>query len=118
MPSNDYKLVIHADRTPAGEHERRYNSPNVNEIAAVITNEECAKRDIVLQRQNNRLQRISEIHPSYDALQYPLIFWKGEDGYDINYKQINANGYNICALISQSSVPKNTCIFKMPYNMI
>ncbi|GFV46445.1 uncharacterized protein TNCV_3233341 [Trichonephila clavipes] len=32
-PSANYKVVIHADRTPSGEHERRYNAPMVNEVA-------------------------------------------------------------------------------------
>ena len=46
-------------------------------------------RDIVLEKRNNRLQRVSETHRSYDALQYPLIFWQGEDGYDFSIMQIN-----------------------------
>ncbi|UYV83591.1 hypothetical protein LAZ67_23001547 [Cordylochernes scorpioides] len=27
MPSDEYKLVIRADKTPSGEHERRFNAP-------------------------------------------------------------------------------------------
>lgn len=89
MPTNDYKVVIHGDRTPAGEHDRRYNAPNVNEVAVIITNEQRGPRDIVLEKQNAGLQRINELHYAYDALQYPLIFWKGEDGYHINLKQVD-----------------------------
>lgn len=36
------------------------------------------------------LQRISETHRSYDALQYPLLFWEGEDGYNVNVYQIDS----------------------------
>ncbi|GFT05678.1 hypothetical protein TNCV_1045351 [Trichonephila clavipes] len=28
--------------------------------------------------------RINEAHRAYDALQYPLMFFRGEDGYQIN----------------------------------
>ena len=40
-----------------------------------------SKRDIILERQSGRLKRISEFHPSYLALQYPLLFPYGEDGF-------------------------------------
>ncbi|GBP60481.1 hypothetical protein EVAR_37517_1 [Eumeta japonica] len=42
------------------------------------------KRDIVLRSRDNKLMRISETHHSHDALQYPLMFCYGEDGYHIN----------------------------------
>ena len=35
------------------------------------------------------MQIIQDNHRSYDALQYPLIFWEGEDGYHLNIKQMN-----------------------------
>lgn len=46
-------------------------------------------RDIVLQRRQEDLESISETHRSYSALQYTIIFSKGEDGYDLTLKQIN-----------------------------
>ncbi len=36
------------------------------------------------------LQRIKETYSAYDSLQHPLIFWKGEDSYCINLKQVNS----------------------------
>lgn len=89
MISDRYKVVIKADKKPIGEHERRYNAPQVNEVAVVIVDNECTKRDIIIQRRGCALQRIAETHRSYDALQYPLIFWQGEDGYHLNIQQIN-----------------------------
>ena len=82
--STDFRIVISADQRPAGEHERRYNAPVVNEVAALLVNEEHGKRDIVLKLRDDRLTRINETHRSYDALQYPLMLWKGQDGYQIN----------------------------------
>ncbi|GFV57396.1 HTH_Tnp_Tc3_2 domain-containing protein [Trichonephila clavipes] len=36
VTSDNYKAVIHPDRVPRGEHERRFNAPTTNEIAAVV----------------------------------------------------------------------------------
>ena len=44
-------------------------------------------RDILLHTRSDAVQRISETHRSYDALQYPLLFCRGEDGYDIALPQ-------------------------------
>lgn len=89
MISDEYKVVIRADKRPVGEHERRFNAPQVNEIAVVIVDNEYSQRDIIIQRRSDRLQRIAETHRSYDALQYPLIFLRGEDGYHFNIQQID-----------------------------
>lgn len=64
-----------------GEHQRRFNIPTVDEVAIVISGNEFGKRDIILQKRDDSLKRVAETHRSYDALQYPLIFPKGEDGY-------------------------------------
>lgn len=94
MPSDDHSIVIKADKRPAGTHERQYNAPTVREISIVVVGESLESRDIVIKRRTgNALQRISETHRSYDALQYPLMFCRGEDGYHLRYNMINpANG--------------------------
>lgn len=92
MPSDNHKIIIRADKTPAGQHAGRYNPPTINEVAIVIVGEGFHPRDIVLHRRNNELQRVSETHRSYDALQYPLLFWQGEDGYQFNLKMRNPSG--------------------------
>ena len=86
MKGDDYKIVIKADKTPRGEHEKRYNAPTAEEVAIVIVGEEFSTRDIVLSRRNGALKRIMETHRSYDPLQYPLLFWQGEDGYHFAIK--------------------------------
>ncbi|KAL0860565.1 hypothetical protein ABMA27_009936 [Loxostege sticticalis] len=78
----NYKFVINADRRPAASHLGRYNAPSTNEVAVLLVDQECDKRDVVLRSRENRLQRISETHRAYDALQYPLMFCHGEDGYN------------------------------------
>ena len=53
MPSDEYKVIIKADKTPVGEHARRFNEPLVNEVAVVIVGNEFNKRDIVLEKKNS-----------------------------------------------------------------
>lgn len=86
MPADHYRAVIRADRTPAGEHERRFNAPTSDEVAMVVVDGGEYKRDIVVYKSNNQLQRNYEMHPHYDALQYPLLFWTGMSTYD--YKTV------------------------------
>ncbi|KAG6670695.1 hypothetical protein I3843_Q045000 [Carya illinoinensis] len=54
-------------------------------IAAIIIgdigNIEDAHRDIVVQYKGGGLKMINELHPSYMALQYPLLFPYEEDGF-------------------------------------
>lgn len=89
MPSDDHKIVIRADRRPIDEHERRFNAPLNNEVAVVIVGDKFQSRDIVLRRRNNQLQRVHDKHRSYDALQYPISFCRGDDGYSINIKMVD-----------------------------
>ena len=58
--------------------------PTIDEGDVVIIGENLQSRDIVPHRRD-----VYETHRSYDALQYPLIFWQGEDGYHINIKIVN-----------------------------
>ncbi|XP_063920386.1 uncharacterized protein LOC135135292 [Zophobas morio] len=85
--ADDFKLIIRADKTPSNEHERRFNAPIAPEVAAVIVGTEITRRDIVISRRNQTKQRIAETHRSYDALQYPILFPRGEDGYHLELYQ-------------------------------
>ncbi|XP_057746430.1 uncharacterized protein LOC130965687 [Arachis stenosperma] len=67
-----------------GKDGRRYNLPSTNEVAALIVGDfDFAKtdRDIVVETHSGRLQRINQLNPAYLALQYPLLFPYGEDGF-------------------------------------
>ena len=61
MPSDNHKIVIKADKMPAGQHARRFNAPTI-EFAIVIVGENLEYQDIVLHRRTNLLQRVSETH--------------------------------------------------------
>ncbi|KAL7111175.1 hypothetical protein ACP275_05G071400 [Erythranthe tilingii] len=78
------KLRLVKSRSTDG---RTYNLPNASEIAGLIIGDfdtQEGVRDIVVETRSNKLQRISELHPLYLPLQYPLLFPYGEDGYRDN----------------------------------
>lgn len=89
MPADDYRVVIRADKTPSNEHERRFNAPTINEVAIVMVGQEFERRNIIIERRNTTLKRIAETHRSYDALQYPLLFCRGKDGYHFHIKRVD-----------------------------
>lgn len=52
-------------------------------------------RDIVIKKKSSQTFRIYDCHRLYDALQYPLMFWKGQSGYQFNIPMINPVTGNI-----------------------
>lgn len=55
----------------------------------VVDNEFANERDIVVEDKILGLKHISDLHPSFMCLQYPLLFPYGEDGYRTNIKHRN-----------------------------
>ncbi|XP_035835715.1 uncharacterized protein LOC110897674 [Helianthus annuus] len=83
-PHVNLKLRLIGTREKDG---RTYNLPTAGEIAALIVGDienVIDNRDIVVETQTGTLKRISELHPSYLALQYPILFPYGDDGYRID----------------------------------
>ncbi|GJU93602.1 ribonuclease H-like domain-containing protein, partial [Tanacetum coccineum] len=63
---------------------KEFRMPIVAEVAALITNDfgdGIPSRDIIVNKQDYGPERISELHPVYMVLQYPLLFPYGEDGF-------------------------------------
>ena len=89
MHLDNHRVHIRADKTPPGEHPRRFNAPSGNEVAVVLVGQELGKHDILLRKRDDQVQRVSVTHRSYDLLQYPLLFVNGEDGYCITNMQTN-----------------------------
>lgn len=85
----EYSIIICADKTLTGEHPRRFNAPISSEVPLIMSGEQHGNQYIVLQQRNKTLKRIAETHRSYDPLQYPLIFWQGDDGYHFQLRQQN-----------------------------
>ncbi|XP_074297506.1 uncharacterized protein LOC141628239 [Silene latifolia] len=83
---NDVQLSIRLLGS-RNKKDKVYNNPTASEIAALIVSPEGSStkgRDIVIDHKSTGLQTISELHPSYMALQYPLLFPYGEDNYHLD----------------------------------
>ena len=55
MPTDTHKIVISADKTPPGQHVRRYNAPTIDEVAIVMVGDQFLPRDIILHKRNAQL---------------------------------------------------------------
>ena len=74
---------------------RQYNLPAASEVAALIIGEQDGENnefDIIVETKDKMSQRISELHPSYMSMQYPLLFPYGEDGYRLEIEYENKRG--------------------------
>ncbi|XP_076923354.1 uncharacterized protein LOC143585452 [Bidens hawaiensis] len=96
-PHNDFKLRIVGTRKYNG---RTYNLPTASEVAALIVGDigdAMDKRDIIVNSRSGGLRRISELHPSYTPLQFPLIYPFGEDGYKVDIAHRNVDSSSTAA---------------------
>ncbi|KVH98723.1 hypothetical protein Ccrd_023051 [Cynara cardunculus var. scolymus] len=66
---------------------RQYNLPSANEVACLIVgdlSENNFERDVIVEHRTTGLQRITDLHPSFMSMTYPLIHPYGEDGFRQN----------------------------------
>ena len=74
-----------------GADRRRYNAPLHEEVAAIFVGNDGAPphaRDIVIYPHNQPLRHISYISANIDPMLYPLIFPRGEPGWDPNMTHV------------------------------
>ncbi len=70
-------------RPAPGVHRRSGSLPTADEVAVILPGDgsEGDYCDIILWTRPGPLQRISELHPAYAPLQYPLLFPLGTSGW-------------------------------------
>ena len=51
--------------------------------------DEFGTRDAVLRKYGDMLTRAKNTHRFHNSLQHPLIFWKGQEGYNIDIPALN-----------------------------
>ncbi|XP_071738697.1 uncharacterized protein [Rutidosis leptorrhynchoides] len=93
-PHQHLRLRLIARRNTDG---RTYNLPTASEVAGLIVGDidsSFEERDIIVETKSGQLKRISELHPGYLSLQYPLLFPLGQDGYRRGIKHRNVDGNN------------------------
>ncbi|GKC21026.1 ATP-dependent DNA helicase PIF1-like protein [Tanacetum coccineum] len=94
--TNDQRLKLRLIGT-RNRDGRQYNLPTASEVAALIVGDFDStknKRDIILLQQDGDLKRISELHPQYLAMQYPLFFPYAEDGYRTDIFHYGVTNYD------------------------
>ena len=67
-------------------HSSQYNLPIASKVAGPIVGDfdlNNGYRDIIVEDCHHGLRHISEIHPAFMAMQYPLLFPYGEDGFSL-----------------------------------
>ena len=77
-------VIIRADHRPVRIQKRVFNEPTTDEVDIIVVSHQQ-----MLEIHLNFLQRITETHISYDALQYPLSFWARDDGYHFQHSMTN-----------------------------
>ena len=119
----DLKLVITDNRT---KDSRCYNTPSASEVAAIMIDDgqeiETQNRNIILRPYEGGVQRISEIHRSYTALHYVLMFPRSEDGWHPNIpirnnESIYVNDEEISGISSEdkANTINKKCVTAMNY---
>ncbi|XP_074364745.1 uncharacterized protein LOC141705756 [Apium graveolens] len=76
----DLEITLKVIRSESG---RDCHISNTDEVAGIMvgdTKDTCGERDIVVHDKIKGLVRVSYVHPKLMALQYPLLFSRGEDG--------------------------------------
>uniref|UniRef100_A0A803PIG5 ATP-dependent DNA helicase n=1 Tax=Cannabis sativa TaxID=3483 RepID=A0A803PIG5_CANSA len=81
QPEATLRLRLLQNRASDG---RQYNMPTISEVVGLIVgdfSEANYERDVIVEHRTNGLQRITDLHPSFMSMTYPLIHPYGEDGY-------------------------------------
>ncbi|CAN6861879.1 unnamed protein product [Brassica oleracea] len=69
------------------KRNRQYDTPQVDEIAGLIVGDftqDMGERDVIVQHKSSDLQHISDMHPLFMTLQYPILFPHGQIGFNEN----------------------------------
>lgn len=80
----DLKVELKVCRSQSGREDHISATDEVVGVMIDSVNNTYGCRDIIIESKRdgvNNLQRVSYIHPKLMALQYPLLFPNGEDGY-------------------------------------
>ncbi|XP_063939755.1 uncharacterized protein LOC135148459 [Daucus carota subsp. sativus] len=77
----DLKVELKVCRSQSGRENHISSSDEVAGIMVGTSDNTSPDRDIIVEPKFGALQKISYIHPKLMALQYPLLFPNGEDGY-------------------------------------
>ena len=89
QPESVFRLRLLSERTNDG---RQYNLPTASEVAGLIIGDLTDanfQRDVIVEHRKKGLQRITDLHPSFMSMTYPLIHPYGEDGYRLGIQLVD-----------------------------
>lgn len=69
LRNGNNQIVIKADKVPSGEHTGRFNAPT-GEVAVIMVGDLVGDKAIKIIRRDSTMSSISDLHRSYDTLQY------------------------------------------------
>ncbi|WOG91187.1 hypothetical protein DCAR_0310435 [Daucus carota subsp. sativus] len=95
-PETSFQLRIPGNRAQDG---RQYDMPTSSEIAGLIVGDidkKNYKRDVIVHHKTRGPEQISDLHPSYMAMTYPLIHPYGEDGYRLGITLRDGKNLTMC----------------------
>jgi hypothetical protein len=90
--AKEVHICIITSHNPGNEDFCCYYVPTANKVAMITPGEprEVGNYNVIVQsRYGGGLHRMNELAPSYDPLQYPLLFFTGEDGWSENIRLQN-----------------------------
>ncbi|KAK1402614.1 hypothetical protein POM88_002219 [Heracleum sosnowskyi] len=86
----DMKIVLKVCRSESGRGNHIGPSDEVAAVMVGDLDDTCGERDIIIECKQHGLKCISKIHPSLVALQYPILFPNGEDGFHDDIKFVES----------------------------
>ncbi|XP_063936287.1 uncharacterized protein LOC108226331 [Daucus carota subsp. sativus] len=95
-PETSFQLRIPGNRAQDG---RQYDMPTSSEIGGLIVGDidkKNYKRDVIVHHKTRGPEQISDLHPSYMAMTYPLIHPYGEDGYRLGITLRDGKNLTMC----------------------
>ncbi|PWA84949.1 hypothetical protein CTI12_AA155200 [Artemisia annua] len=75
----------------------QYELPTADSIGAIVYEggpETMTEYDVVIQRHSGEPESVNKLHPAYMALQFPLLFIYGEEGYHLKLTLTDSGGPN------------------------
>ncbi|PWA99316.1 hypothetical protein CTI12_AA009830 [Artemisia annua] len=73
----------------------QYELPTADSIGAIVFDggpESATDYDVVIERHSGEPESVNKLHPAYMALQFPLLFIYGEEGYHLKLTLRNPDG--------------------------
>lgn len=94
QPKREMRIKMKVCRSDSDSENTMWPFDAVGVVLVGDIDTTIGERDIILEKINKDLERISSVHPSLMALQYPLFFSIGEDDYHNEIPYVDPENQN------------------------